>query len=242
MDLTKNTLHRCQAKLVKMESSRLYMQSPHTSDAVNDHGLLELGLFSLGEAGWGLPDGTRTLMYLAWLSRDLRVRELAERWRAHVVNDYLLFDRPCAACGITTAEFMAEVTATAWELDPALGQALVTLTDVLRQPLGRREFPTMKVELLSDGRPCARAVALRCRLRLSQAQFADLLMTTTRTVKFWEAHAVKPSGRCQCWLALLARYAAEHGVDALRQRFVGEPARYGKAGRPGRMIQRQSRS
>jgi DNA-binding transcriptional regulator YiaG len=191
----------------------------------------ELGLFSLVDAGCSLPDGVRTLMHLAALSRDLRVREMAREWRMGTISDYLLFDTSCAAYGITTAAFMADVTATAAELDRGLGQALGTIVEILRQPIGVREFSTVKVELLSEGRPCERFEVMRQRWRLSQAQFCRLLMADTRLVERWEARQRKPGPRYQWWLAMLERYTAEHGVDALRRRFVGELPQYGKVGR-----------
>ncbi len=67
---------------------------------------------------------------------------------------------------------------------------------------------------------------------LSQKQFAELFMTSMRTVRRWEAGEYKPDAREQMFLRAFSSYARAHGVIAFRRRFVRQAPRYGRRGRP----------
>ena len=68
---------------------------------------------------------------------------------------------------------------------------------------------------------CDYMAKMRRRLRLTRRQFADLFMTSLRTVERWETHTRRPSTRHQWQLRLLAQYAKERGLATFRRRFVG---------------------
>lgn len=81
---------------------------------------------------------------------------------------------------------------------------------------------------------CQQVRVARRRWRLSQAQFAMLFATSVRTVRRWESGQLEPREHQKWLLALLIDYARTQGNDRLVQRFVNEPGRLCKAGRPCR--------
>jgi DNA-binding transcriptional regulator YiaG len=195
--------------------------------------------------------GVHTMMHLAWLSSDARVRDVALRWRAHSEDeDCLLIERLCVDCGIHAGDFVAAVANTAWDLDPGLVDALLggiegaywRFEDSLNRLLDRvptdrnpTEMPLCREQWIYVRRldePCDQVVELRRRWRLSQTQLAFLLMVSGRSVELWESRKVRPGKRQWCFLMLLERYAEAHGISALRRRFVRQPPRYAKRGRP----------
>jgi DNA-binding transcriptional regulator YiaG len=89
-----------------------------------------------------------------------------------------------------------------------------------------------RVRLLSVARCRDTMPALRRQWALSEQQFAKVLGVNPRTIKRWEARVSVPQQHQRWILELLRRYTGQHGVCDLRRHFVGEPPRYGKAGRP----------
>jgi DNA-binding transcriptional regulator YiaG len=78
----------------------------------------------------------------------------------------------------------------------------------------------------------AEIAAFRKEWRLSQTQFASLLISSTRTVRHWERGEFSPTPLQQRILGLLVAYVEREGLQAFHERFVGEAPRYGRAGRP----------
>jgi transcriptional regulator with XRE-family HTH domain len=72
---------------------------------------------------------------------------------------------------------------------------------------------------------------------LSQKQFADLFMTTARTVKRWESGRSDMTPHHEFFLTAFVGYVERNGVRDFRRRFVREEPRYGRVGRPGRAVQ-----
>ena len=75
-------------------------------------------------------------------------------------------------------------------------------------------------------------MAIRRRWRVSQAEFAELLMSTTRSVRRWETGSSSPGIREQWILSLLEQYRLRHGSAHFLDRFVEGTDRFGKRGRP----------
>ena len=72
---------------------------------------------------------------------------------------------------------------------------------------------------------------LRKKLGLAARQFSQILGVRLRTVQWWEAGECDPQSNQQVVVALVTSYVHRYGVKTFRQRFVKEPARYGKPGR-----------
>ena len=209
----------------------------------------------LEEAARFLPGGVRTMIHLARLSPDPRVRKVADT--RHSLTAVAKVDSRiedlCRAAGISDEDFIAGVDGVGIELGIARRRTLsgepgyaLPLRTVLGEVLvtGHRPLPPItwpptawnrcRDRLLaawtrraSDG-----AAALRRRSRLSQAQFAGLFMTTVRTVRRWEAGLSGLTTHQQFFLRLFAMFIERNGVREFRRRFVGGAPRYGKAGRP----------
>jgi DNA-binding transcriptional regulator YiaG len=81
-------------------------------------------------------------------------------------------------------------------------------------------------------RSCDKMAAFRRKVALSQGQFAQLFTTSGRTVRHWEGHKFTPTPHQLWFLGILVRYAKQNGITAFQHRFVGEPPRYAKRGRP----------
>ena len=195
-----------------------------------------------------LPGRLRTMMHLAWLSRDKRVRAVAEGW--HALTAVEQADTPIEELcngGISGADLVASVGGTAWELGIPIAAFIVgesehavSLKDALGQVLmtGHRVsvwWPPTKWNRHRDKlmatfvlRASDEAAALRRRLRLSQAQFGSLFMSTKRTVRRWEADESDLTMHQQYFLRLFVRYIEWHGVREFRRRFVCEEPRYGQ--------------
>jgi hypothetical protein len=192
-------------------------------------------------------------MHLARLTGDPRVRAVAEAWRSltAVAKIETHIEELCRASGLSDADFFGCVSATAWELgiDVAAfwmegpGHA-VSLRSALGDSLMREQpvevlwpqsgWIRRRARLLArwNRRASDEAAKLRRRTRLSQSQFADLFMTTVRTVRRWEGGQCALTTHQQYFLRLFAMYIEWNGVCGFRQQFVREGARYGKAGRP----------
>jgi len=107
----------------------------------------------------------------------------------------------------------------------------------LARALGRRGMSKRidrghQVVSRESRRSCDRMAAFRRKVALSQGQFPQLFTTSGRTVRHWEGHKFTPTPHQQWFLAILVRYAKQNGITAFRRRFVGEPPRYAKCGRP----------
>jgi len=96
----------------------------------------------------------------------------------------------------------------------------------------KRSRKARELLLIWQDQACDNMARLRKECGLSQAQFSRLFMTHPRTVRRWEAHESLPPRRQQWFLWLFLDYADRCGVPALRDRFVRQPQRFGKAGRP----------
>src|SRR5215831_3324641 len=82
--------------------------------------------FCLEQVARALPGGVRTLMHLAWLSRDSKVHTVALRWRTrYAEEDCLLIEDLCIASGIQAGDFVSDIAATALELDPHMLAAFI---------------------------------------------------------------------------------------------------------------------
>ncbi len=199
------------------------------------------------------PGRVRTMIHLAHLSSDPRVRGVAHAWRSltEVEKVETHIEELCRAAGIGGADFIGCVAGTAWELGIdvasfltgrpghavslriAIGNALMTGQPVevfLSPNKWNRRRDRMRAVWAS--RASGEAVALRRRSRLSQAQFASLFMTSVRTVRRWEAGLSALTTHQQFFLRLFAGYIERNGVREFRRRFVSGEPRYGKAGRP----------
>lgn len=195
----------------------------------------------------------RTMIHLAHLSSDPRVRGVAHAWRSltEVEKIETRIEELCRAAGSSGVHFIGCVAGTAWELGidvaafltgrpghavslrSAIGEELMT-----GQPLEVFLSPNKwnrrrdRLRPVWASRASDEAAALRRRSRLSQAQFAGLFVTSVRTVRRWEAGLSALTTHQQFFLRLFAGYIERNGVREFRCRFVREAARYGKPGRP----------
>jgi DNA-binding transcriptional regulator YiaG len=200
-----------------------------------------------------LPGRIRTMIHLAWLSGDPRVRTVARAWHSlsAVAKVETHIEELCRAAGISDGDFVGCVAGTAWEvgigvaalctgspghavsLTSAIGNALMTGQPVevfLSQNKWNRLRDRLRAAWAS--RTSDEAAALRRRSRLSQSQFASLFMTSVRTVRRWEAGLSALTTHQQFFLRLFVMYIERNGVREFRRRFVREAPRYRKAGRP----------
>jgi hypothetical protein len=111
----------------------------------------------------------------------------------------------------------------------------------LAKALGRRGPSSRigrggRVVSAEDRRSCREMAAARKKWKLSRKQFAELLFVNVRMLERWRNCRFCPSGHQRWALHLLIQYADEHGVGALRRRFVGQPPRYAKHGRPAKAV------
>jgi DNA-binding transcriptional regulator YiaG len=79
---------------------------------------------------------------------------------------------------------------------------------------------------------CDEMAAIRRKWKLSLRQFAELFLTSARTVRRWEGREFNPTPHQHWCLSILVRYAEQKGITAFRRRFVQQPGRYSKPGRP----------
>ena len=200
-----------------------------------------------------LPGRVRTMMHVARLSGNPRVRAVAEAWQSLTAIGKIecYIEDLCRGAGIGAGDLIGSVAGTGWEfginvaafcvqkpgytvsLRTALGEALMK-----GQPLELCLTPTAwnrrRDRLVAEWMQRANGVAatLRRRSRLSQSQFASLFMATTRTVRRWEARLSALTTHQQFFLRLFVMYIERNGLPEFRRRFVGQAPRYGKAGRP----------
>jgi hypothetical protein len=74
--------------------------------------------FGLNRGADGLPGGFPTLIHLAWLSENPKVRAVAARWDALPAGEKrnIILEDMCDAAGILRSEFFVNVATTAFEL------------------------------------------------------------------------------------------------------------------------------
>jgi DNA-binding transcriptional regulator YiaG len=160
----------------------------------------------------------------------------------------------CLAVGVEPADFIRGVAATAWELGiefplrpgigdvwsyiqqveydllsgPTLGPiptSVYTRDDVhLRQ--NKRISLAERVRSAEDHAACDTFAANRREWRLTKVQFADLFMTTRRTVMRWENHLYSPTTHQQWLMERFLEYIKTNGRRAFLRRFVRHTPRY----------------
>ena len=88
--------------------------------------------------------------------------------------------------------------------------------------------------------PANQVVTLRKCWGLSQKQFADLFMTTARTVKRWEAACSRMTPHQRFFLGVFARYVGRYGAAAFRRRVraAGRAVWKGRTAQSGMHIRR----
>ena len=229
--------------------------STHEATSQTSSGYLHWRPHRLEAAASRFPGRVPTMIHVAWLSSDPRVRSVAQAWRSlsAVAKTESRIEDLCRAAGISNAHFMGDLDGIAKELgiqrriqwNGEDGDAFP-----LRTALGRELMDTHQMVRLCSSPPAAwrryrnrlldawnrrasdEAAALRRRARLSQSQFASLFMTTVRTVRRWEARCSALTTRQQFFLRLFMMYVERNGLGALRHRFLPEALRYGSVGRP----------
>ena len=239
-------------------------------------------LFPLRHVREGIPGGVETMVTLASLSRDDRVRAIADRWTSlsRKAKQTVEFEQLCRNVGIDGGHFFSAIAATAFELRmdvsgfigslecwtvqvPTFPQQATAVKDTamreqffkaaafwagttsglvcepvsLARTLGRRGMSKRidrghRVLSREGRRSCDRMAAFRRKVALSQRQFAQLFTTSGRTVRHWERRKFTPTPHQQWLLGILVRYAKQNGITAFQHRFVGEPARFARPGRP----------
>ena len=222
------------------------------------------------------------MVTLASVSRDDRVRAVADRWTSlsRKSKQTVEFEQLCRVVGIDGGQFFGAITATAFELGmdvsgfiggleswivqvPTFQQHATAAKDTamreqffkaaafwastasgpvcepvsLARALGRRGT-SKRIErghrvLSREGcRSCDKMAAFRRKVSLSLRQFARLFLTSMDTVRRWEGRRFTPTPHQEWFLGVLVRYVNEKGITVFRQRFVQQPGRYGKPGRP----------
>jgi DNA-binding transcriptional regulator YiaG len=211
-----------------------------------------------------LRGGLETMIVLAWLSDDARVREIATSWSrlTHAEKRKVEIERLCLEVGVEPADFVRAVAGAAWELgiefplNFGLGDVRTYVQqveyDLLSGPtLGpiptywyafgdeqhrRRKRITFgkSARSMEDHTACDTFAAIRRKWRLSQAQFANLFMTSERTVRRWEAHMYGPAPNQRWLMGRFVEYVETNGRRAFLRRFVRQTARYQSPGRPSK--------
>jgi len=155
------------------------------------------------------------------------------------VSDFVgAIDRPTEFVDPGVIAKNAALSAQFWRFAAFSNGAVPVLEKTsLARALGRRG-PSSRIDRgarvvsTDERRSCRAMAAARRKWKLSQKQFAGLFFTSPPTVERWESRQFSPSLHQQWLLGLLASYAREHGMAAFRRRFVRQPPRYGKRGRP----------
>ena len=161
----------------------------------------------------------------------------------------------CLAVGVEPADFIGAVAATAWELgiefplrvgfkdlrsyvrqwdyDLLLGRTLALFPasllyapDDVHWRQNKRLSSGKRVRSREDHAACNAFAANRRDWRLSKVQFADLFMTTRRTVMRWEAHLYGPTPDQQWLMERFLEYIKTNGRRAFLRRFVRQRSRY----------------
>jgi hypothetical protein len=94
--------------------------------------------YGLNRGASHLPGGMRTMMHLAWLSKNPKARAVAERWSALSADGKrnVVLEHLCEAAGIAGEELVAAVACTGFELgigiSPMLGAIAHQADEVAR--------------------------------------------------------------------------------------------------------------
>ena len=117
-----------------------------------------------------------------------------------------------------------------------------TLTHDLRSHRGssRRLCRGQRVYSEDEDQICNRFAESRRLWLLSQTQFADLFLTTKRSIRRWEEHRFCPAPTQQWFLELFTKYIQKNGRRAFLRRFVREGGRYRSPGRPSKQKSRRA--
>jgi len=169
----------------------------------------------------------------------------------------------CLAVGVDPADFIRGVAATAWELGikvplrpefgdvrpyiqqvveydllsaPTLGPipTSVYIRDDVHRRQNKRISLAERVRSAEDHAACDAFAAIRRDWRLSKVQFADLFMTTRRTVRRWEDHLYGPTPHQQWLMERFLEYIKTNGRRAFLRRFVRQRPRYQSPARPSK--------
>jgi DNA-binding transcriptional regulator YiaG len=255
------------------------------TEVINDDGYSgcnSTSLFPLRHVAESLPGEVETMVTLASLSRDDRVRAVADLWTSlsRKAKQTVEFEQLCRVIGIDGGHFVSAITAIAFELGmdvsrfigslecwtvqvptsqqramAAKGYAMReqffkaaafwagTTSGLVCEPVslaiafGRRGVSKRidrghRVLSLEGRRSCDKMAAFRRKVSLSQRQFARLFVAAARTVQRWEAREFSPSPHQEWLLGVLVRYVNEKGITAFQERFVQQPPRFQKRGRP----------
>jgi DNA-binding transcriptional regulator YiaG len=92
--------------------------------------------------------------------------------------------------------------------------------DHRRRGPSRRAARGQRVRSRDALHACEKMVLARKHWGLSQRQFANLFMTTVRTVRRWEKREFAPTPHQQWFLGVFANYVRERGLVQLREHFV----------------------
>jgi len=169
----------------------------------------------------------------------------------------------CLAVGVDPADFIRGVAATAWELgiefplrvgiqdlrsyvrrwdyDLLSGRtralfptSLLYAPDDLHRRQNKRLSSGKRVRSPEDHAACDTFEANRREWRLSKTQFADLFMTTRRTVMRWEDHLYSPTPHQRWLMEGFLEYVKANGRRAFLRRFVRHTPRYQRSARPSK--------
>jgi DNA-binding transcriptional regulator YiaG len=199
-----------------------------------------------------LANGTRipveVLLVLGWLSGDERARAVRDRWMALPRRAKLCIDVEdlCRAASIDGGQFFGLVVATAFKLGMDVSVFVSGVLAMTAHSIGcvkqSRKSGAAGFQRLKFAAPartwalptvgCDEMAAFRKKWKLSARQFSELFGTGIRGVQWWESHKHTPAPRYRWVLELFRRYVGRNGVSAFRRRFVRQPPRYRKPGRP----------
>jgi DNA-binding transcriptional regulator YiaG len=205
-----------------------------------------------------------TLVFLAWVSKGQRVREVATSWSrlTHAEKLRVEIERLCLETGVEPVDFISGVAETAWELGVEfslkfdLGDVRTYVRqveyDLLSGPtLGpipaswyawgdghqrrsKRITCGKRARSMQDHAACNTFAAIRRQWRLSLAQFANLFMTSIRTARRWEIHLSTPTPNQQWFMERFVEFVKTNGRRTFLRRFVRQAPRFQRPGRPSK--------
>jgi DNA-binding transcriptional regulator YiaG len=188
-----------------------------------------------------IPGGIRLIVHLASLSSDPRLQSVAAAWNAGTpgrTRARTHIDQLCTDAGISQADFIGNVAATAFELGMdvsvfvgmaqyaaeslkySVNRALNDPQDRFWKPTEERPKSRNRAPASPEYSACINVARMRAQWRLSQSQFARLFITTVRTVKRWEAGRSGLTAHQRFFLELFMKYVERNGIRELRKRFV----------------------
>jgi DNA-binding transcriptional regulator YiaG len=166
----------------------------------------------------------------------------------------------CLAVGVEPADFIRAVAAAAWELgiefplrlgikdlrsyvrqfdyDLLSGRtielfpaSLLYAPDDVHWRQNKRLSSGKRVRSTEDHAACDTFAANRREWRLSKTQFADLFLTTRRTVTRWEDRLYSPTPHQRWLMERFLEYIKTNGRRAFPRRFVRHTVRYQRSAR-----------